>query len=125
MTEEEQIQFLANIYHVARADGRVEVIEDEVAESMAKDIGAGYLETRNALDLSAEKDFSIIFPARLSDRIRNLEDMLYIAYQDQELHDLEKTVMVDFARQIGIKDNDHRPHPPPQRPVLLHVNFAF
>ena len=102
MTEEEQVQYLANIYHVARADGRVEVIEDGVIENMANDIGAGYLETRNALDLSVEKDFSIIFPARLSDRIRNLEDMLQLAYQDQVLHGLEKKIMIDFARQIGI-----------------------
>ena len=38
MTKEEQVQYLANIYHVARASGRVEVIEDSVAEDMAKGI---------------------------------------------------------------------------------------
>ena len=102
MTEEEQIQYLANIYHVARADGRVEVVEDSVVEDMAKGIGAGYLETRNGLDLSAEKDFCVVFPARLSERIRNLEDMLLLAYSDQKLHDLEKKIIIDFAKQIGI-----------------------
>ncbi len=89
MTEEEQIQYLANLFHVARADGRVDVSEDSLAEDIAKSIGAGYLETRKALDLSAEKDFSVTFPARFSERIRNLEDMLLLAYCDQDLHDLE------------------------------------
>ena len=102
MTEEEQIQYLANIFHVSRADGRVEVIEDSVAEDMAKGIGCGYLETRKALDLSAEKDFSVTFPARLSERIRNLEDMLLLAYCDQDLHHLERKIIIDFAKQIDI-----------------------
>ena len=102
MTQEEQIQYLANIYHVARADGRVEVIEDSVTEVMAQGIGAGYLETRNALDLSAQKDFQVTFPPRLSERIRNLEDMLLVAYSDKELHNMEKKIIIDFAKQIGI-----------------------
>ena len=102
MTKEEQVQYLANIYHVARASGRVEVIEDITAEDMAKGIGAGYLETRNALDLSAEKDFSVKFSPRLSERIRNLEDILFLAYCDKTLDELEKEIVVDFARQLGI-----------------------
>jgi len=102
MTKEEQVQYLANIYHVARASGRVEVIEDSVAEEMATGIGAGYLETRNALDLSSKKDFCVKFSTRLSDRIRNLEDMLFLAYCDKALHELEKKIVVDFARQLGI-----------------------
>ena len=102
MTTEEQIQYLANIYHLARADGRVEVREDRVVEGMAAGIGAGYLETRNALDMSFEKDFRIVFPGRLSDRMRNLEDMLCLAYSYKGLGDLEKRVIVDFARQIGV-----------------------
>ena len=102
MTEDEKVQYLANIYHVARADGRVEVLEDGRVEDMAAGIGAGYLETRNALDLSARKDFSVIFPARLSERIRNMEDMLFLAYADQDLHDMEKKIIVDYARQIGV-----------------------
>jgi len=102
MTEEEQIQYLANVYHVARANGRVEMVEDRVVEDMAKGIGAGYLQTRKALDMSAEKDFSVKLPARLSERIRNVEDMLFLAYCDQELGDLEKKVIVDFATQIGM-----------------------
>ena len=105
MTEPEQIQYLANIFHVARSDNDVAVLENRVVEDMARDIGAGYLETRKAWDLSTQKDFCVKFPPRLSERIRNLEDMLYLAYCDQGLCDSEKNVIIDYARQIGISQD--------------------
>ena len=108
MTEQEQILYLANIFHVARADGRVEVIEDGAAEAMAAGIGAGYLQTRKALDLSLEKDFKVYLPARLSERMRNLEDMLEMAYVDADLHAVEKGAVVDFAKQVGVTQEQLR-----------------
>jgi uncharacterized tellurite resistance protein B-like protein len=99
---DEQIQYLANVYHIARADGRVEPVEDHLAEIIARGIGAGYLETRKALDLSFEKGFTPKLPQRLSDRIRCLEDMLAIARRDNELTLEEKRPILDFARQVGI-----------------------
>ena len=108
MTEQEQILYLANIFHVARADGRVEVIEDGAAEAMAAGIGAGDLQTRKALDLSLEKDFKVYLPARLSERMRNLEDMLEMAYVDADLHAVEKGAVVDFAKQVGVTQEQLR-----------------
>ena len=102
MNEEEQVQYLANIFHVARADARVEVQENSLVEKMAKGIGAGYLETRNGLDLAMGKNFEIKFPERFSERIRNLEDMLVLAYSDKNLHELEKKIIIDFAKEVGV-----------------------
>ena len=102
MIESEQVQYLASGYHVARADGRVDVAEDALAEEIAHGIGAGYLETRKALDLSFEKDFQVVPPQRLSDRIRCLEDMLALAQCDRKLTTQERGPIVDFARRIGI-----------------------
>ena len=102
MTKDEQVQYLANIFHVARADGRVSTVEDSMVEELAKGVNAGYLETRNALDLSMEKDFTFTFPKRFSDRIRNLEDMLFVAYGESGLEDMEKKVIVNYAKQVGI-----------------------
>lgn len=102
MTKDEQVQYLANIFHVARADGRVSTVEDSMVDELAKGVNAGYLETRNALDLSMEKDFTFTFPKRFSDRIRNLEDMLFVAYCESGLDDMEKKIIVDYAKQVGI-----------------------
>ena len=106
MTKDEQIHYLANIFYVARADGRVSTVEDSVVEELSKGINAGYLETRNALDLSMAKDFTFTFPKRFSDRIRNLEDMLCVAYCESGLDDMEKKVIVNYAKQIGITQKE-------------------
>ena len=102
MTEAEQIQYLANMFYVARSDGKVDRVEDKAIEQMAKDIGAGYFQTRKALDMAGEADFEVVFPARLSERIRNMEDMLFVAGRDVKLEEVEKEIIVDFARQIGV-----------------------
>ena len=102
MTEEQRIQYLANIFHVARADGRVDGVEDTTSEQIAEGIGGGYLETRKGLDLALEKDFAVQLPQRLSDRIRNLEDMFMLACCDQGFDAMEKEIIIDFAKQIGI-----------------------
>ena len=102
MTQNEQIQYLANIYYLARADENFEVEEDYLLQDIAKGISAGYLETRKALDLSMTSDFKIKFPARLSDRIKNLEDMLLVAYYDKKLHEMEKKIILTYAKHLDI-----------------------
>jgi uncharacterized tellurite resistance protein B-like protein len=102
MTQDEQIQFLANIYYLARADENFQVEEDYLLQEIAKGIGAGYLETRKALDMSMAQDFKIKFPVRLSERIRNLEDMLAVAYHDKKLHEMEKKIITAYAKHLDI-----------------------
>jgi len=102
MTEQEQIQYLANIYHLAQVDGQVDRIEDKLLDEMAKGIGAGYFEIVKAKALTEKEDFSIQYPSRLSDQIRNLEDMLLLAYSDQKLHHLEKKIILEYADNLGL-----------------------
>ena len=102
MDNEAKIRYLANIYHLVRADGQVGSAEEDVMEMVAEGIGVGYLETRKALDMSMEKDFATIYPKRWSDRIRNVEDMLLVAYADHKLSSIEKQVLGEFANKLGI-----------------------
>jgi uncharacterized tellurite resistance protein B-like protein len=102
MTQTEQIQYLANIYYLARADGRFEVEEDYLLQEIAKGIGAGYLETRKALDMSMADGFEVKFPERFSDRMRNLEDMLMVAYYDNKIQEMEKKIIVSYSKHLGI-----------------------
>ncbi|MBN1787211.1 MAG: TerB family tellurite resistance protein [Sedimentisphaerales bacterium] len=103
MNQTEQIQYLANIYYLARADENFEVEEDYMIQEIAKEIGAGYLETRKALDMSMADDFKVIPPARLSDRLRTVEDMLFVAYCDKKFHPMEKKIVLNIAKQVGVK----------------------
>ncbi len=102
MTQQEQIRYLANIYFLAHADGSFEVGEDDILQDIAKGIGAGYLETRKALDMISEKDFAIRLPVRYSEKFRCLEDMLFAAMSDSRLHHLEKEVILNYSKKLGI-----------------------
>ncbi|MBU1260262.1 MAG: hypothetical protein KJ757_04105 [Planctomycetes bacterium] len=105
MNQQEQIQYLANIYNLAAADGNFQVEEDYLLQEIAKGIGAGYLETRKALDLSQQKDFIVKLPHRYSEKLRCLEDMLFLAMSDKKLHEMEKLSVLTFAKQLGINQD--------------------
>ena len=49
MMKDEQVQYLANIYHLLLADAEVGRVEEKAFELIAREIGAGYFERRNAL----------------------------------------------------------------------------
>lgn len=104
MTEKQQIQYLANIYYLAHADGKFEVDEDYHLIDIAEGIGASYMETRKALDMvtAAKDSFEIKLPERFSDHIRTLEDMMFVTFSDKRLHKMEKTIIMDLARKIDI-----------------------
>ncbi|MEN6383895.1 MAG: hypothetical protein ABFD79_01725 [Phycisphaerales bacterium] len=105
MTQQEQIQYLANIYFLAAADRNFEVNEDDILQDIAKGIGAGYLETRKALDLSSQSDFQVKLPVRYSEKFRCLEDMLFVAMSDNKLRDLEKQIIVSYSKKLGINQD--------------------
>ena len=107
MTQKEQIQYLANIYYLAYADGSLEVDEDFLLINIAEGIGASYMETRKALDMITEQNdnFQITLPKRFSDQIRTLEDMMFLAFSDKRLHKMEKAIIMDFAKKINVSKN--------------------
>ncbi|MCE5339641.1 MAG: TerB family tellurite resistance protein [Planctomycetaceae bacterium] len=102
MTQQEQIQYLANLYFLAGAGRSFEVEEDYVLQDIAKGIGAGYLETRKALDFSGQKDFQIKLPTRYSEKFRCLEDMLFLAMSDNKLDQMEKEIILTYSKKLGI-----------------------
>jgi hypothetical protein len=103
MTNDEQIQYLANIYYLARCDGRFEVEEDYLLQEIARGIGAGYLETRKALDKSMVDGFEVKFPVRFSEKIRNFEDMLMVAFYDNKLEQTEKKIIASYVSHLEIE----------------------
>ena len=102
MTNEEGIQYLANIYYLLRIDGSIDRAEEKVFEKIGKAVGVGYFDMSKAKDLSAEEGFSIKVPDRFSDRIRCLEDMLVVAYSDKSLHPMEKKILAGYAKNLGL-----------------------
>ena len=102
MTDDEKTRYLANIYYIVMVDGDVEPVEERIFEQIAKGIGAGYFEQNKAREMAKKDDFTVTHPARWSDRIRSMEDLLAAAFSDKRLDKLEKKRMTTYAKQLGI-----------------------
>ena len=102
MNKEEQVQYLANVFYIVLADGNTDKNEEKAFERIAQAIGAGYFERRNAQDLAKQDGFEVCPVGRLSDRFRNLEDMLFISYCNQQVDAAEKKLIIDYATQIAV-----------------------
>ena len=102
MTQEEKIQYMANLFHFAQVDGKQDAIEEKLIDGMAKGISAGYFETIKGKDLASQAGFTIQYPSRFSERVRNIEDMLLLAHSDRKLHELEKTILLDYAESLHL-----------------------
>ena len=102
MNKQEQVRYLANIYYLLIADGGVDRIEEDVFEEIRRDVGAGYFEKQEAMELARKDGYQVRLVGRWSDRVRNLEDMLFSAYCNGALDVAEKKVVQQCAGQLGI-----------------------
>lgn len=102
MKREETVSYLANIYAVVLADGKVERMEERIFEEIAREIGAGYFERKQAIEKAGQKGLPTRLESRWSDQIRNLEDMLFVGYCDGALDPTEKQIIIDYANFLGI-----------------------
>jgi len=102
MNKDERTAYLANIYHALLADGEVARIEEDVFEEISRDIRAGYMERKEAKKLSASGGFTIQSVGRWSDRVRNLEDILFAAFCNDAVDRAEKKLIQVCANQMGI-----------------------
>lgn len=102
MNRQDQVSYLANVYHVLKADGNVQRVEEHVFEVIARDIGTGYFERRQAVELAQQEGYSLRLVGRWSDRIRNLEDMLFAAFCDGKVQKAEAGPVKEFATRLGI-----------------------
>ena len=102
MTREERIIYLGNVVHVAGADGEVSPREGEAIERVREDLGAPADDLAEALQSVARGDHGIAPVGRFSDRVRNLEDMVFVAVCDGRFSGAEKPEVVSFAKEVGV-----------------------
>ena len=103
MDKQQAVDYLVNIYAVLASDGDVERSESRVFEVIAKEIGAGFFERKKAIEAYEESKATATLSGRWSDKVRNLEDMLFAAYCNGELAPDEKAIVVAQARVLGIE----------------------
>lgn len=102
LSDEEMIAYLANLVAVSRADGTVSPNETLAIEAAQKRIGANKTALRKADTLAQSDVFSPAVVGSFSVRIANLEDMISVSLADGVLDQAEKPVVLAFAKNVGI-----------------------
>lgn len=102
MLNEDKVLYLANIASISAVDGKVSPFEAKAIENTRKEIGATESDLHKALTAVAQGDHQITPIGRFSDRVRNLEDMIYVSLSDGELSKSEKPEVLSFAKSIKI-----------------------
>jgi hypothetical protein len=108
MVKDQRVIYLANVAFIAAADGKIKPSEAKAIESIRKEIGATESDLRTALTRVAQGSHTLFPVGRLSDKIRNLEDMVFVSLKDDEFVDSEKTELLLFAKSIQITQDQLR-----------------
>jgi uncharacterized tellurite resistance protein B-like protein len=99
---EERVVYLASLVSVARIDGSVSPKESDAIERIQKRMGAKKTELNKAMKLAERDDYKIQPIGHFADKVQNLEDLFYVSAVDGEIHAQEKTIIVNFATDIGV-----------------------
>jgi len=103
MRSKELINYLANLITIASADGFIDKKEGAGIERVYKEINAKKTDLEEAKRTTKKRDYQLTPVGRYSERLRNLEDMIFVALSDNDLSDSERSVILSFAKAIGAK----------------------
>ncbi|WP_341325628.1 zinc-ribbon domain-containing protein [Methylotuvimicrobium sp. KM2] len=105
MSNEQQVDYLANVIGLARADGKITRQETEAIELVQKAIGARKTELNRAYKNAESDAFIPRVVGSWSDQIKNLEHIIYIALIDGAIEGDEKQYVINFAKQVKISQD--------------------
>jgi uncharacterized tellurite resistance protein B-like protein len=102
MANKDLVTYLANIVLVSRVDGEAHALENEAMEDICRRIGARQDELNSAIEVVETSNHKPTPVGRFSDKVRNLEDMIYISVSDEKLPASQKKVILSFAKEIKV-----------------------
>ncbi len=102
MANQDLITYLANIVFVSRLDGEVDPLEKEAMESICRGMGARQEDLDSAIKTVEAGNHKPIPVGRFSDKVRNLEDMIFMSVADDQLPASQKKVILSFAKEIKV-----------------------
>jgi len=102
ITSDLAVTYLANIIKITQMDGKMHPKEQEALGKVFERLQVDQNAMEAAVKEVARGRYIIMPVGRFSDKIRNLEDMLYVALVDGELSSSEKDEMLAFVKKIGL-----------------------
>ena len=103
LTYKGKVIYLANIVSIARAVGNISPKEIEAIKKIQESIGAGKIELNKAYKAAESPDYEINPVGYWSDKVKNLEDVIYVSMIDGWITDKKKQSILKFAKQINLK----------------------
>jgi hypothetical protein len=102
LTDDQKVNYLANLVAVSRADGSVSPNESQTIDAASKRIEASRTALKKADALAQSEGFTPTAVGSFSTRIANLEDMMLVSLADGVLDQAEKPIVLAFAKRVGI-----------------------
>ncbi len=102
MADEDIVTYLANIVLASRADRKVNPLEEKAMEYMCQGIGARHGDLDKAIKAVEAGNHKPTPVGRFSDKVRNLEDMIYISVSDGQLPASQKKIILSFGKEINV-----------------------
>jgi len=105
LSNEQKVLYLANVIAMARADGQLSPVEEAAIEVVQKSIGARKTELNKAFSQAEKDQFQPAPVGFWSNKIKNLEDIIYVSMIDGVVDNNEKKLLLSFAKQIQISQD--------------------
>lgn len=102
LTEQEQINYLANVVALAHADTILSPKETLAIEEVRVALGAKKGILSAATKAVEAGGYTVAPVGDFATRVRNIADMLYVCYVDGELADNEKKAIIAVCRAVGL-----------------------
>jgi uncharacterized tellurite resistance protein B-like protein len=108
MTDEEKLLYLSNVVFIAGTDHVISEAEAKTIEIVRQQIGASKNDLKKALHAVNHGKHQLTPFGRFSAKVRNLEDMIFVAISDGEISKSEKPEILSFAKTIKISQDQIR-----------------
>jgi uncharacterized tellurite resistance protein B-like protein len=104
MADKDRVCYLANIILISKADGKFDSHEKKAIDRICETIGARVDDVNRAIK-AVDGGYQLTPVGRFSDKVRNLEDMVFIALSDGQLPEAEKMKIRSFAKAINVSQH--------------------
>ena len=95
------VYYLANIIKVAQTDGKMNALAQGSLKEVCKRLQVDKKILKEAAGMVAKGGYRLMPVGRFSDKVMNLEDMLFVAVCDRRFSGEEKPEVMGFAREVA------------------------
>jgi rubrerythrin len=98
------VYYLANIIKVAQTEGKMNALSQGSLKAVCKKLQVDKKTLKEAAGLVAKGGYLLMPVGRFSDRVMNLEDMLFVALVDGEFSPAEREEIQGFVDKIQVSE---------------------